>query len=676
VTVTKKTSKRRQRRRRKKTGINSTNTLIETTDSIMADVARTSTHALSVENNNMENCNKPVETKVKIAPIQKQETKSTRKTNNRNRNSLHQKKTKAKTVEFPEKGAVKSVANDSNQSDINPMEESETIRKWFTNLPSGAARSGAAVINDGKFIKHYLELCKQYQWKVSRNLFSSENGDAVINAIISGEDSGYCKETSVESKPFYNFEIPGFELSNKDNAIVYESISSSFDKSERKDSYSNDTDAQDEAVTTLYFQSGNELTLSNKKPREVNSEMLRTKMENNQSRKAESYGLEASTEASFIIAETTFTIPKLKDPTKRDIVAAKIQASKALASRVKTQNDESDNRLEQKKTAESRRPDQNSWLAIQSLEILHRQSRVASTKMAENLESMFKSSNKEKFFEKMPLDILCLDPEFLSVENGQKLYSLADQIIRQHNPQPPSGFLTTSPSNKDYDDIIHKGKWPSWVYGCITRKNSSGQDVSLKVPFDVALLAKLEIAIMRSFHSKVKSKEIEVIDSEERTFESKIVSKGELSTIFRIAKKMRQLGEKLGLERCKSFFSSSISTPSERNCKVMTASSTRVVEKILEGFLLENLLLIPIPLLQSYILYGVENKLQNTFASAVEYIMNQFHAIATEANKISIQEALLNAQNNNSSCGCSNGNKSKSRKKKKEQEKEEKEFYL
>ena len=67
------------------------------------------------------------------------------------------------------------------------MEESETIRKWFANLPSGAARSSAAAIYDDKFIESYLKHSKRYKETVLRSHHFSENGDAIINSIISGK---------------------------------------------------------------------------------------------------------------------------------------------------------------------------------------------------------------------------------------------------------------------------------------------------------------------------------------------------------------------------------------------------------------------------------------------------------------------------------------------------------
>lgn len=212
VTVTKSIKRSRARRRRKKVPSSSTSATFVSTDSNMDD--STPTAGSSGPNTEIKiNNTVVVETTLKSSRVEEIKAHHTTKGTTRSRRpSSHQKKSKTKVLETIEKERtnVSNYLSDTLKKLGNkPMEDSETIRKWFTNLPSGAARACAASIKDDLFIKRYLELYCKYQLTVSSTHHSTENDDAVINAIISGKCNCII-QLNVKDEFFFSGDEGGF----------------------------------------------------------------------------------------------------------------------------------------------------------------------------------------------------------------------------------------------------------------------------------------------------------------------------------------------------------------------------------------------------------------------------------------------------------------------------------
>jgi len=532
-----------------------------------------------------------------------------------------------------------------------------------------------------------------------------------------GAGAEFYKETKVENSPYKPFTFPEFVLSTIDFSISYkqppnlnnamESSSpielipgSKRKKAPMKQQSDPISSSDDEPIATLHFASGKVLPINTKRTKKRRGSK---NVKANQNEKVVHQNLQIQlgdeVENKCIISETTYTIPKYVNSTKRAIIEAKIQASKALEFQSKDENrcnekyklDYSCNknaRRECSKQQSIENPMGQMWLASQSLDSLHNHLRVISSVLVDNLDSLFRGDNKNKRTVNMEPSILCLDPEYLSLSNGGKLFSLADDIIRQnHWSGPTSGFLSTSLS---CDKFSNKNTmWPQWLYGCLryNKKDTNKEgDSTAYIPFHLILLAKIEIAIVSSYHHhlkdgakvkrlnqqeedvqkeslnedvvKAKTNTTKSLSTENKIVltgnvdETKIHHRNQLASIISKGKKLRKLGEKYGVKRCRESLENLFSSC---NC-----SLAEMIKKC-KGFTLDQALLIPIQVLLSFpfdINFGDES---SVFSNAV----NKMYSLVVKANATVTHESLTQIHNNT----CSGGNRSTSKNKKKNKKK-------
>ena len=189
-----KTSSRRRLKKSRRTNSTCVDTNIESTDSNINNPTRPEKIAATAsemkitpkKNNNVETVN--TKANIQHTKISKQRLSNNKLSNHNTHQSSHRKKVKSgdKIAENSKNFEVDFGEIQNNFID-KPMEETETIRKWFANLPSGAARSCASAICDHKFLREFLELLGRSDVIIPNSHRSDEIGDSIMNTIVSGK---------------------------------------------------------------------------------------------------------------------------------------------------------------------------------------------------------------------------------------------------------------------------------------------------------------------------------------------------------------------------------------------------------------------------------------------------------------------------------------------------------
>ena len=441
---------------------------------------------------------------------------------------------------------------------------------------------------------------------------------------------------------------------------------------------------EDETITTLHFSSGLTIPISSNvidddataQSNFVNEEEPEVFECYEQSANEKSCppirSLVTDVETKCIIADTTYTISQSVNSAKREVVAAKIQASKALECRANVEGDHNELCKVCTDSAEVNKSDEtieggNMWLAIQALETLHKHTRFASTTMAKRFENISNGKKQSDTPAELSLDTLCLDPDYLSIEHGAELIKLANCIIPQyHCSGPVPGFLSTQSVEYDCEAGTISEKWPRWLYGCINYQNGDkdNEDAKAFIPFHILLLAKIERSILDSFYHGFEDIEL----SKQSRKDSSTF--GELKCIFRQAKKLRQLAEDVGDERCREF--------SIQLCNLLFSNTAKESTPIIKSVprndqvMLEQTVLIPFSLLLLKSREQLECIDSQQFLSDVNSILQQLQSIVSEAIPTLTQEVFIKEEIYNvSSVSINNNinNKSVSRNKKKNKKK-------